>query len=114
VLRLLYLGRLHPIKGIENLLKALTLVTSRVQLEICGEGDADYADRLRGLVHELHLPKIVQFHGRVDGEEKEEQFRAADLCIAPSHKEAFCTVLLESMARGVPVIASRGIPWQRI
>jgi glycosyltransferase involved in cell wall biosynthesis len=114
VLRLLYLGRLHPIKGIENLLQALTLVTGKVRLAICGDGEADYENRLRLLVDELQLTSIVEFHGRVDGQEKEDQFRAADLCIAPSFKEAFCTVLLESMARGVPVIASRGIPWQRI
>src|ERR1700752_1627047 len=38
-LRLLYIGRLHPIKGIENLLRALTQVKSKVSLAICGSGD---------------------------------------------------------------------------
>jgi glycosyltransferase involved in cell wall biosynthesis len=114
ILRLLYIGRLHPIKGIENLLRALKLVTSKVQLDICGEGDADYEERMRSLADALQLDEIVHFHGRVDGEKKEEHFRAADLCVVPSFKEAFCTVLLESLARGVPVIASRGIPWQRL
>jgi glycosyltransferase involved in cell wall biosynthesis len=113
-LRLLYLGRLHPIKGIENLLKALTLVTTKVRLDVCGAGEANYEAHLHGLVDELQLTASVQFHGRIDGEDKDAQFRRVDLCIAPSFKEAFCTVLLESMARGVPVIASRGIPWQRI
>jgi glycosyltransferase involved in cell wall biosynthesis len=114
VLRLLYIGRLHPIKGIENLLTALTMVKSRVQLAICGEGEGEYEAGLRALVSELNLTEIVRFHGRVDGELKERHFRDADLCIAPSFKEAFCTVVLESMARSVPVIASHGIPWQQV
>lgn len=114
ILRLLYIGRLHPIKGIENLLTALTMVKSHVQLAICGEGEPEYEGRLRTLVTDLNLAEIVRFHGRVDGELKEQHFRDADLCVAPSFKEAFCTVVLESLARAVPVIATHGIPWQRV
>lgn len=113
-MRLLYMGRLHPIKGIENLLHALTMVKINVKLSICGEGDSDYQTRLQSLVTELELSDRVQFHGRVDEEVKELQFRDADLCIVPSFKESFCTVVVESLARGVPVIASQGAPWQRI
>jgi glycosyltransferase involved in cell wall biosynthesis len=113
-LRLLYIGRLHPIKGIENLLAAMTMVTRNVHLAICGEGEPGYEARLRSVVAELKLDKVVRFHGRVDGELKEQHFRNADLCVAPSFKEAFCTVVLESLARAVPVIASHGIPWGRV
>jgi len=113
-LHLLFLGRLHPIKGIENLLRALLMVNSTVRLAICGEGVPEYEVGLRALIANLGLADIVTLHGRVDGEAKEQHFREADLCIAPSFKEAFCTVLLESLARGVPVISSRGIPWERL
>jgi glycosyltransferase involved in cell wall biosynthesis len=113
-LRLLYIGRLHPIKGIENLLAAMTMVKRNVHLAICGEGEPAYEARLRSLVKELKLENLVRFHGRVDGELKEQHFRNADLCVAPSFKEAFCTVVLEAMARAVPVIASHGIPWERV
>src|SRR5215813_760804 len=113
-LRLLYIGRLHPIKGIENLLYALPLVKTKVRLAICGEGLSEYETKLQNLVAELGLGSVVQFYGRVDGELKEQHFREADICITPSFKEAFCTVLLESLARGVPVISSRGIPWERL
>jgi glycosyltransferase involved in cell wall biosynthesis len=91
----------------------MTMVTRHVHLAICGEGEPGYEARLRSLVAELKLDKVVRFHGRVDGELKEQHFRNADLCIAPSFKEAFCTVVLESLARAVPVIASHGIPWER-
>jgi glycosyltransferase involved in cell wall biosynthesis len=113
-LRLLYMGRLHPIKGIENLLQALMMVKINVKLSICGEGESDYQMRLQSMVTALELSDRVQFHGRVDGEVKELHFRNADLCIVPSFKESFCTVVVESLARGVPVIASHGTPWQRI
>lgn len=113
-LRLLYIGRLHPIKGIENLLQALKLVKQNFTLSICGEGEVAYQSRLRSLTHDLGLEERVQFRGPVNGEEKDRQFGEADLCIAPSFKEAFCTVVLESLARGVPVIAGRGTPWQRV
>ncbi|HYX30376.1 MAG TPA: glycosyltransferase family 4 protein [Pyrinomonadaceae bacterium] len=113
-LSLLYIGRLHPIKGIDNLLKALALVATPVELSICGFGPTAYEEDLQSLVHQLKLAERVTFHGRVDGESKEQHFRRAHVCVAPSHKEAFCTVVLESLARGVPVIASTGTPWRAV
>jgi len=112
--RLLYIGRLHPIKGLENLLQGLVQLKSQVRLSICGEGNADYEARLHSVVAQLGLNQYVKFHGRVDGEAKEKQFRDADLCIVPSFKESFCTVIVESLARAVPVIASQGTPWRRL
>jgi glycosyltransferase involved in cell wall biosynthesis len=113
-LRLLYLGRLHPIKGIENLLQAIATMTDGVTLSVCGEGEADYQARLKSLATELDLNKRVTFHGRVDGEVKEQQFAEADLCVVPSFTENFGNVVAESLARGVPVIASKGTPWARV
>jgi glycosyltransferase involved in cell wall biosynthesis len=113
-LRILYLGRLHPIKGIENLLRALPVLKTNARLSICGEGDSAYQKQLQSLAHELGLNGRVKFHGRVEGQAKEQQFRETDLCVVPSFKENFCIVVAEALARGVPVIASRGTPWQRL
>jgi len=113
-LRLLFMGRLHPIKGIENLLHALVLLESRSILAICGDGDNQYEKYLRSKVIELGLSEVITFHGRVSGQLKEKHFAEADICIVPSFKESFCTVVLESLARGVPVIASHGTPWETI
>jgi glycosyltransferase involved in cell wall biosynthesis len=113
-LRILYLGRLHPIKGIENLLRALPGLKASAHLSICGDGDAGYQKHLHSLARELGLNGRVEFHGRVDGQAKEQQFREADLCVVPSFKENFCIVVAEALARGVPVVASRGTPWQRL
>jgi glycosyltransferase involved in cell wall biosynthesis len=113
-MRLLFLGRLHPKKGIENLLQAMATMTNGVTLSICGEGEADYQARLKSLAAELDLNKRVTFHGRVEGAAKEKQFAEADLCVVPSFTENFCNVIAESLARGVPVVASKGTPWARV
>jgi glycosyltransferase involved in cell wall biosynthesis len=114
-LRLLFLGRLDRKKGLENLLDALTrLRNSRVSLEVCGTGDAIYVESLRMRVASLALEEMVTFSGHVDGDRKSDAFSRADVCVIPSHSENFCMVVAESLARGVPVIASTGTPWSAL
>lgn len=113
-LRLLYLGRLHPIKGIENLLRAMRRLQHPTTLSICGVGDSQYEQKLRSMVNELQLTGSVTFHGPISGEVKERQFAQADVCVVPSHKENFCMVVAESLAHGVPVVASLDTPWSRL
>lgn len=114
-LRLLYLGRLHPIKGIENLLRALDILKDdSISLMICGSGDEVYTLGLRQLIHKLGLEQCVSFHGHVDGEEKMKVFMQADLCVVPSFSENFGMVVVESLAHGVPVIAATGTPWSDV
>jgi glycosyltransferase involved in cell wall biosynthesis len=114
-LRLLYLGRLHPIKGIENLFKAIKLLDDdNITLTICGNGDENYSMRLQELAHELALERCVSFKGHVEGVNKLEAFRHADVCILPSFSENFGMVVAESLAHGIPVIASQGTPWQDV
>src|SRR4051812_44622103 len=113
-LRLLYLGRLHPIKGIENLLPALSLTHTQATLEICGSGEKSYEGSLVTLVNQLGMGQRVRFYGQVAGETKENCFAAADVCVVPSFKESFGTVVTEALAHGVPVIAGRGTPWPTI
>ena len=114
ILRLLYLGRLHPIKAIENLLSAMIQTRANTSLDICGEGEPAYEALLRTRVAELGLGERVQFHGAVKGAAKEIRFREADICMVPSFKESFGAVVTESLARAVPVIASQGTPWQEM
>jgi glycosyltransferase involved in cell wall biosynthesis len=113
-MRLLFLGRLHPIKGIENLLHALPLTKENATLDVCGEGDEAYEAKLRSLVFELGLADRVRFRGSVAGEVKRQCFAQTDLCIVPSFTEGFATVVAEALAHGLPVIASNGTPWQEI
>lgn len=114
-LRLLYIGRLHPKKGIENLLRAIKLLEDKtISLTICGSGDTVYLLSMRQLVHELGLEQSVGLLGHVGGEEKIKAFMQSDVCIVPSFTENFGMVVAEALAHGVPVIASKGTPWAEL
>lgn len=116
-LKLMYMGRIDPKKGLENLLHSINLVKKffPVRLDIYGDGNQSYRDSIKNLATSLGLiDKFVFFHGMVDGERKEEAFRNAHICVVPSHTESFCIVVVESLIRGVPVIASTGTPWKKI
>ena len=114
-LRLLYIGRLHPIKGVEKLLQALKILGDEsITLAIYGTGDDAYTHSLHQQVAKLGLQSIVTFHGHVTGDEKTKAFMHADLCIVPSFTENFGMVIAEALAHGVPVIASKGTPWKEL
>jgi glycosyltransferase involved in cell wall biosynthesis len=114
-LRLLYLGRLHPIKGIENLLEALKqLGKESISLDIYGTGDGDYCNSLDEMVKSLNLSNDVLFKGHLDSKDKLTAFMSYDVCVVPSYSENFGMVVAESLAHGVPVIASKGTPWKDI
>jgi glycosyltransferase involved in cell wall biosynthesis len=111
-LRLLFIGRLHPIKGIENLLHAIAATEpGAVSLTLCGDGEPAYSQGLRALAAELGLGDAVRFAGHVEGEAKLRAFGDSDLCVVPSHSENFGMVVAEALASGVPVVASTGTPW---
>jgi len=116
--RFIYLGRLHPKKGIENLLNAYSMVRNSLGTEsslvIAGEGDPQYVERLKVHIQELDLSGTVKMIGHVAGDAKRKLFETADVLIAPSHTENFGIVVSEALAHGVPVIASRGTPWRRV
>lgn len=115
IIRLIYLGRLHPIKGIENLLEAVALLDSiPFSLRICGDGDPRYVAQLKERCVALGIDDRTSFLGHIDGERKKAEFLSSDLCIVPSFSESFGMVVVESLAHGVPVIASKGTPWSDI
>jgi glycosyltransferase involved in cell wall biosynthesis len=106
-LNILYLGRIDPKKGIENLLLGLKRVRSSIErpvaLTIAGGGRADYVGKIRGLIDALGLRECVTMPGMVEGEVKLRLFEQADLAVAPSHTENFGMVVAEALAHGIPV-----------
>ena len=111
--RLLFLGRIHPIKGIELLLEAWRALQTRHadwELLIAGKGDADYVRALQELAGRLQLNR-VNFQGAIYGHEKHRLFRSAELFVLPSHTENFGMAVAEALARSMPVIPTRGTPW---
>lgn len=115
-MRLLFIGRLDPIKGIENLLEAVKrLDDPSIALAIYGNGDTQYTLHLKQYAERLNLlGSSVNFFGQVDGKAKTSAFLNADICVCPSYSESFAMVVAESLAHGVPVIVSRETPWKAV
>ncbi|HUU42469.1 MAG TPA: glycosyltransferase family 4 protein [Planctomycetota bacterium] len=114
--RLLYAGRLHPWKGIDVALRALAILNAdarrRFTLDLVGDGDAPYVAELRELTRTLGLDDAVRFLGAVDRDRLMRLYDRYDMSLVPSvcHEGGPLT-LVESLARGVPVVASdRGGP----
>jgi glycosyltransferase involved in cell wall biosynthesis len=117
-LRLLYLGRLHPTKGLEALFQACALVgkehANRWCLSVAGEGQQGYVESLHALVARLEIGRNVVFVGDVRGPAKTELLLSNHVVVVPSHIESFGMVVAEALAHGRPVIASRGTPWSDV
>jgi glycosyltransferase involved in cell wall biosynthesis len=112
-LRLLSLGRLDPIKGLENLIVALRhLRAPRFSLRIFGSGDPGYQTSLENLAAEHGVREKISFLGAASEEVKRSAFLSSDICVVPSFSENFGMVIAESLAYGTPVVASTGTPWQ--
>jgi glycosyltransferase involved in cell wall biosynthesis len=113
-LRLLYIGRIDPKKGIENLLEACARLDFPWMLTIAGAGEDAYLRSIAERIRALGLVRKAIMAGEVLGDAKERVFQEADLCVVPSFTENFAIVVAEALARGVPVIASHGTPWQAV
>ena len=116
---LLFMGRLHPIKGIDNLIHALgasdVFRASDFSLVIAGpQTDSAYGHVLTELINQLGLSEKVSFVGLVRGQWKEILYANARLTVLPSHAESFGNVVVESLAQGTPVVASTNTPWQQL
>lgn len=109
-----YLGALHPIKGIENLLNAFSdLLAERPQthLFIVGyEKEEGYRKELERIVQDLNIGSYVTFLGKRS--DVGELIKSFDVLVVPSLDEPFGYVLIEAGACEVPVVASNvgGIP----
>jgi glycosyltransferase involved in cell wall biosynthesis len=112
---ILYLGRLHPKKGIENLIDAFDRLDSSVlddnRLLVVGSGDIGYVNKLKARAGATGNSGAIHFLGHKVGEEKARIFRKAKVMVLPSYSENFGNVVVEALAESTPVIASRFTPW---
>jgi glycosyltransferase involved in cell wall biosynthesis len=105
---LLYVGRLHPRKGVLQLLHAYSLAirsNPAIRLRIVGNGIQ--ADALHSESKKLGLLNLVEFAGLLSTTELVEAYRCADIVCIPSLQEGQGIVALEAQACGKPVIATQ-------
>jgi glycosyltransferase involved in cell wall biosynthesis len=104
----LYVGRLYRRKRVDVLLRAATaLAASAPHLEVRIVGDGPHASVWRALARELGLGAAVTWLGDVSRSALAAEYNRADLFCLPSVQEGFGIVLLEAMAAGKPIVASR-------
>jgi colanic acid/amylovoran biosynthesis glycosyltransferase len=112
-LRLLTVGRLHPIKGYDLLLQACrTLADEGLPFELTMVGDGPLMSSLRDAICRLDLSSRVQLVGPVQQEHIQSYYDRADAMVMSSFMEGVPVVLMEAMAKELGVVATRvgGIP----
>lgn len=107
--RVLFLGRIDPIKNLECLLDAWQVVRRKMPsalLEIAGDGESSYVRTLHERAARLGIASSIAFRGFVTGEEKEKLLSQAALVVLPSLHENFGVAVLEALEAGAPVLVS--------
>lgn len=118
----LYVGRIAPIKALDNLLlgfaKSDSFMNSDYKLLIAGgvekQFEVYYNQLIQILTENAALKEKVVFLGNVEGEQKFQIYADAYYSILVSHSENFGNVVIEALSQGTPVIASHGTPWQKL
>jgi glycosyltransferase involved in cell wall biosynthesis len=108
----LFLSRIHPIKGILNLIKAWANISKDGwKLRIAGPDEAGHLQDVLSLIDELNVSHSVEYIGEVFDNDKSKIFKEADLFILPTLSENFGVVVVEALSYGIPVITTHGAPW---
>ncbi|NTW87556.1 MAG: glycosyltransferase [Desulfobulbaceae bacterium] len=110
---LMFLGRIHPKKGVDILLRAWRVVQQRFpgwELHVIGPDNGRYLTTMKALVAQLRLERVV-FVGPLYGKDKLRAYRNASLFVLPTHSENFGLTVAEALAASTPVIVTKGAPW---
>ena len=123
--RVLFVSRMHPKKGVMELVEAWRQVVSggveewrswNVELvyTVSGELEKEYEAKVKARVKELGLEDQFIFTGALNDDEKWEAYARADLFVLPTYSENFGIVVAEALWAGVPVITTKGTPWKEL
>ncbi len=112
--QVLYVGSIHFVKGVDILLKAMRQLIDRMpDVRLVVVGGSFYRKmqlqeaRLRRMVYELGLDNRVEFAGMQPPHEVGRHMRESAVLVLPSRAESFGAVLVEALACGTPVVATR-------
>ena len=111
----LFLGRIHPVKGLPLLLRAWQIAApADWRLVLAGPDEDGHQQLLEAEVARLGLADVVSFTGPVSGAAKAQLLAASHLFVLPSHSESFGMVVGEALAHGLPVLTTRNVPWPQL
>ena len=114
---MLFLSRIHPIKGLPMLLAGLARHRDQLRdwcVLIAGADEAGHRAEVERLALQLGVTAGVSFLGPLYEADKRDAFAGADLFVLPTHTENFGIVIAEALACSVPVITTQGAPWREL
>jgi glycosyltransferase involved in cell wall biosynthesis len=112
---ILFLSRIHPIKGLPLLIEAFAkLKPSGWRVVIAGPDELDHSEQLRALCVARGVSNSFAFIGPQYGNAKRDLFAEADLFVLPTHSENFGVAVAEALAHEIPVITTTGAPWRAL
>ncbi|MBD0413474.1 glycosyltransferase [Oryzicola mucosus] len=113
--RLLFLGRLHPVKNLHTLIRAFAHAGSASwHLKLVGPDEDSHRSELESLIVSLGMHTRITIAGPAYGADKKLELAAAHALVLPSFTENFGVVVAEALAMGRPVLASTGTPWKAV
>ncbi|WP_374166779.1 XrtY-associated glycosyltransferase XYAG1 [Arcticibacter sp. MXS-1] len=104
-----FLSRIDAKKGLDILIKALSLVEFNFALKIAGSGDEEYVNELKILARDCGIETKLDWLGWKKGDERFEFLASCDLFALTSHNENFAVVVVESLNVGTPVLLSKHV-----
>lgn len=115
---LLFVSRVQRKKGLLNLVKAWAQLPAETRMNwvvrIVGPDQEGHTAELKKLCAELSVRHDFEFVGPKYGDDLACEYASADLFILPTHSENFGSVVIESLAHKVPVICTKGAPWEEL
>lgn len=111
----LFLGRLLPLKGVDDLVDAWAMAKpSNWRLRFVGADPEGYSAALRRRINAAGLRESAFVEPPINGAEVRRLLKTVELVVLPSHSENFALVVAEALAAGVPVITTTATPWQEV
>jgi glycosyltransferase involved in cell wall biosynthesis len=105
-----FLGRLHPLKGVEDVIRSFALIHKKIsnsKLWIIGAGENRYVKKIKNIVISLRLQNAVTFFGMVSEERKYELLGRSHLLLVASSQEGWGLIVPEASFVGTPAVAYR-------
>ena len=106
--KLFFMGRLHPIKGVDILVEAINSldveIRKSVELIIAGDGDQDFVEDIKN-----KSCSSIKYIGHIDGNIKYEYLQECDIYLQPSRTEGLSNSMLEAMFCHVAIITTKNV-----
>lgn len=113
----LFLSRIDVKKGLERLISIWGRQMSSFpdwELVIAGDGDKRYMSQLKKSVQDKGMSGRVRWAGFVEDEMKKSLYKNASVFILPTFSENFGNAIAEALSSGIPVVTTKGTPWDDI